>query len=210
VFTTTGALPTGLVANQVYYIVLTTTNTFEVSATFNGPPVNTSGTQSGTHTSYAVTSTTRIVTGSASRGEYDRIQLIAPPAAGTFFLNLKGGTIQNKGAASASVRVYPRNGSPSEIEAAFASMIGAPYSIEFVSPTCIDIHGSMCPSGTPPSINEVNVSDLNFLYGWSGNLDLTAGAIANLVGQQIYLVVLLTPSGGVQQSVLKLPVNLIA
>jgi tyrosinase len=48
-FTTTGALPTGLVTQTIYYVKNPTTNTFEVSATPGGASINTSGTQSGTH-----------------------------------------------------------------------------------------------------------------------------------------------------------------
>lgn len=49
--TTTGALPTGLTANTSYYVISAglTANAFEVSATPGGSAVNTSGTQSGTH-----------------------------------------------------------------------------------------------------------------------------------------------------------------
>lgn len=54
IFTTTGALPTGLTAGTVYYILAPTTNTYNVSATPGGAAINTSGTQSGVHTaSYA-------------------------------------------------------------------------------------------------------------------------------------------------------------
>lgn len=49
-FTTTGALPTGLVAGTVYYVKSPTTDTFNVSATSGGSAINTSGTQSGVHT----------------------------------------------------------------------------------------------------------------------------------------------------------------
>lgn len=51
-FTTTGALPTGITANTTYYIIAAglAANTFEISATLGGAAVNTSGTQSGTHT----------------------------------------------------------------------------------------------------------------------------------------------------------------
>jgi len=50
-FTTTGALPTGLTASTPYYVISTglSGNTFEVSATQGGSAVNTTGTQSGTH-----------------------------------------------------------------------------------------------------------------------------------------------------------------
>jgi hypothetical protein len=52
---TTGALPTGLAANTRYYVVsVPTADTFTVSATRGGSAVNTSGSQSGTHTLYLV------------------------------------------------------------------------------------------------------------------------------------------------------------
>src|SRR3990167_9165645 len=51
-FSTTGALPTGLTAGTAYYVVKEglTANAFEVSTTISGTAVNTSGSQSGTHT----------------------------------------------------------------------------------------------------------------------------------------------------------------
>lgn len=51
-FTTTGALPTGLSANTLYYVISAglTADAFQVSATRGGAAVNTSGSQSGTHT----------------------------------------------------------------------------------------------------------------------------------------------------------------
>lgn len=52
VFSTTGALPTGLTAGTVYYVISAglTANAFEVSTSVGGSAVNTSGSQSGTHT----------------------------------------------------------------------------------------------------------------------------------------------------------------
>jgi microcystin-dependent protein len=49
VFGTTGALPTGLTVGTTYYVVSKATNTFQVAATVGGTPINTTGTQSGTH-----------------------------------------------------------------------------------------------------------------------------------------------------------------
>lgn len=51
-FSTTGSLPTGIVAGQIYYVMLTglTTDTFQISETYSGSAVNTSGSQSGVHT----------------------------------------------------------------------------------------------------------------------------------------------------------------
>lgn len=55
VFTTTGALPTGLTAGTTYWVIAAglTANDFQVSATQGGAAVNTSGSQSGTHTATA-------------------------------------------------------------------------------------------------------------------------------------------------------------
>ena len=54
--TTTGALPTGLLANTQYYVKYLTANTYSLSLTqtlgVSGAAINTSGTQSGTHTSF--------------------------------------------------------------------------------------------------------------------------------------------------------------
>lgn len=47
---TTGALPTGLSVNTRYFVRNPTTNTFELSTTSGGSSINTSGSQSGTHT----------------------------------------------------------------------------------------------------------------------------------------------------------------
>lgn len=54
-FTTTGALPTGLAVATDYYVIAAglTTDAFEVATTPGGSAVNTSGSQSGTHTVYA-------------------------------------------------------------------------------------------------------------------------------------------------------------
>lgn len=52
-FTTTGALPTGLTAGTAYYVIPLDANSFKVCTTAggkNGTAINTSGTQSGTHT----------------------------------------------------------------------------------------------------------------------------------------------------------------
>jgi hypothetical protein len=57
VFTTTGALPTGLTAGTSYYVVAAglTANTFQVSATPGGAAINFTGSQSGTHWAEGVT-----------------------------------------------------------------------------------------------------------------------------------------------------------
>ena len=56
-FTTTGALPTGLVVGTTYYVLSTglTGNTFQLASTSGGTAIVTTGTQSGTHTLYRTT-----------------------------------------------------------------------------------------------------------------------------------------------------------
>ena len=51
--TTTGALPTGISASTRYYVVNATVNTFQLSTSLNGSSINTTGTQSGTHTLFS-------------------------------------------------------------------------------------------------------------------------------------------------------------
>lgn len=56
-FTTTGALPTGLAAGTVYYVIAAglTANAFELATTLAGTAINTTGSQSGVHTLFRVT-----------------------------------------------------------------------------------------------------------------------------------------------------------
>lgn len=49
-FSTTGALPTGITAGTIYYVVSAATNTFQFAAAPGGAAINTSGSQSGTQT----------------------------------------------------------------------------------------------------------------------------------------------------------------
>ncbi len=51
VFSTTGALPTNVVAGTTYFVINKTTDTFQLSATVGGLAIDsTAGTQSGVHT----------------------------------------------------------------------------------------------------------------------------------------------------------------
>lgn len=57
-FTTTGALPTGITAGTEYYVkTVVDADTFTITATPGGSAINTSGTQSGTHTGQSVLTT---------------------------------------------------------------------------------------------------------------------------------------------------------
>lgn len=49
-FSTTGSLPTGLIAGTQYFVVSAATNSFSVAATEGGSAIVTTGSQSGTHT----------------------------------------------------------------------------------------------------------------------------------------------------------------
>lgn len=57
-FQTSGALPSGIAANTIYFVVNAATNTFQVAATSGGVAIGTSGTQSGTHTCFEVVDVT--------------------------------------------------------------------------------------------------------------------------------------------------------
>jgi hypothetical protein len=49
-FTSTGTLPTGITSNNLYYVINSTTNDFQISATVGGSVIGLSGTPSGTAT----------------------------------------------------------------------------------------------------------------------------------------------------------------
>jgi hypothetical protein len=51
---TTGALPTGLAAATVYFVLAPTANTYTLALTNGGAAINTTGTQSGVHTRQAI------------------------------------------------------------------------------------------------------------------------------------------------------------
>lgn len=59
--TTTGALPTGLSINTTYFVIPVDNNNFQLAATRTGAAINTSGTQSGTHTMSAVSITANML-----------------------------------------------------------------------------------------------------------------------------------------------------
>jgi hypothetical protein len=84
-FKTTGALPTGITAGTIYYVLaagLVAGTSFRIAATDGGAAINTSGSQSGTHTGDASWVTT--VTGSAtSQVASSRLTLKCPNRGGT-------------------------------------------------------------------------------------------------------------------------------
>lgn len=84
VFTTTGALPTGLTAGTTYYVkTVLTANTFTVAATRGGTAIDTSSAGSGTHTVTTVPSGTEnyfvglVMTAQRAGGEANTVQTIS-------------------------------------------------------------------------------------------------------------------------------------
>lgn len=68
-FSTTGALPTGIVAGVTYYVLSPSAGTFNIAATVGGAAIATTGTQSGVHTLAVVGTQVKIgdtVTGATS------------------------------------------------------------------------------------------------------------------------------------------------
>jgi hypothetical protein len=81
-FTTTGALPTGLTPNTVYFVqaIVTSGNTFNIAATKGGAAIAFSGTQSGTHTAYLRPRRRFTVAGAPSTNPSWARQPVAPTA----------------------------------------------------------------------------------------------------------------------------------
>lgn len=83
-FKTTGALPTGITAGDTYYVLSTglTADTFRISTSPGGSAVDTSGSQSGTHTGDASWATT-VTGGATSSISSGRLMLACPNRGGT-------------------------------------------------------------------------------------------------------------------------------
>jgi len=79
-FSTTGALPTGLTANTIYYAVYAGANTFNVATTYAnaiaGTKINTSGTQSGVHKALRHAGTSFNISLNSDVAKYDRSLVI--------------------------------------------------------------------------------------------------------------------------------------
>ena len=59
--TTTGALPTGLAVDTTYFVIPVDANSFQLATTQSGTAINTSGSQSGTHTMTATSITAQLL-----------------------------------------------------------------------------------------------------------------------------------------------------
>ena len=87
VLSTTGALPTGLDAGVQYYVVGATGSTFNLANVPNGAAINTSGTQSGTHSVYVNSGLTADVLNQSFAVtviDGDSYTIQTPVAAGTY------------------------------------------------------------------------------------------------------------------------------
>ena len=73
---TTGALPTGLTTNTIYYVTNPTTNTFNVSSTYANAvaetKINTTGSQSGVHKALKQGTTSYTISLNSDTSKYDR------------------------------------------------------------------------------------------------------------------------------------------
>ena len=87
VLSTTGALPTGLTAGVQYYVVNAGASTFELANVPNGAAINTSGTQSGTHSVYVNSGITASVLNSTfkiTKIDANSYTITVPVEAGTY------------------------------------------------------------------------------------------------------------------------------
>jgi hypothetical protein len=73
-FTTTGALPTGLIVSTTYYVVNKTNDTFQVSSTSGGPAIDTTGSQSGVH-SYEIQPSNCVLIQNTNEGAADNTEV---------------------------------------------------------------------------------------------------------------------------------------
>lgn len=128
-FTTSGALPTGITAGTYYYVAGTINpTTFNISATPGGSLINTTGTQSGTHTATRITFSTTIT----STGRPLMIALIPD-----------GTTTE------AQVGVVNTGATTSDIMASFKLLRNVTTAVSVVG-SSINSHGSSIESLNPP------------------------------------------------------------
>ncbi|MGH6843115.1 MAG: phage tail baseplate protein, partial [Methylocella sp.] len=101
-FTTTGALPTGLAASTVYFVVSAATNTFQVAASPGGAAINTSGSQSGVHTCTTGIWYQCLITGTmAATAEPDLIVRLQNPLGTNSYAGTSGNGVNIWGAEAA-------------------------------------------------------------------------------------------------------------
>lgn len=148
VFSTTGALPTGLVVGTVYYVIAAglTANAFEVSATSGGAAINTSSAGSGTH------SVTSIYSALSSDALWQFAQ----------FGNLVFATQKN-----AALQVYDLSAG-----GAFGNALGSPPQASYVSVVgrFLVLSGLLSP---PYRIQWSGLNNVNAATSWDG---LTLGS----------------------------------
>lgn len=122
VFSTTGALPTGLTAGTTYFVKsVLTVNTFTLAASPGGTVINTTGSQSGTHTLYKF-NTTFLNAGSTQPVVFN---MYNTPASGILWA-AGGGESQLYGVVSSTQ--VTANGVPAPTASSFTAVDGTPAS----------------------------------------------------------------------------------
>jgi hypothetical protein len=82
ILSTTGSLPTGLTAGTTYYVVSASRSagTFQLASSVGGAAINTSGSQSGTHTAYGlrIVGSLNVATPAGTDGNISSANLLSP------------------------------------------------------------------------------------------------------------------------------------
>lgn len=176
-FATTGALPTGITAGTNYYILSTgyTTSSFRISATYNGSAINTSGTQSGTHTG-----TARALTNLYAANDLMILKGQSKPATtiATDTVNITGAWTNGIASSRAHWTMLPNSGTVGTGGSPSTTITGA---------------SSVFSSGTP-SLAEANIGDLLLAEGQCRRISAIGGATSLTVTHNITLSAL-TPYG---------------
>ena len=121
-FSTTGALPTGIVAGNYYFVTaVPSANTFRFSATVNGADVNTSGSQSGTHTVYF--------------NQPLKLGVPAPATAPTLAVAGGSGTVESRAYIYTWVTEYGEEGVPSPPSTTQSGYPNATWTVTISNPT---------------------------------------------------------------------------
>lgn len=189
VFTTTGALPTGLTAGVEYFVINGSGATFNVSLTRGGTAINTSGTQSGTQTAtfYSSITNTGVNLSATTRYAYELYTTFTKTSANAvtlqYALTQASGTL-----ASHSYEVFSMTAATAQTITAQSLMTNY-ITTGFVTP--VSVTGASAASAN--TVNIVTIKGVIETTTAITNLNFTLGANAapttSTFGQGTYVLI---------------------
>jgi hypothetical protein len=170
VFTTTGALPTGLTVGVEYFVINQTATTFQVSLTRGGTAITTTGTQSGTHTAtfYSSIFNVGVNLSATTRYAYELYTTFAKTSANA--ATVQYAITQATGSISSHAYEVFSNTAASAVTVAAASQMANYITTGFTTP--VSVTGASAAAGSTHTILIKGILDINTA---STNVNFTLG-----------------------------------